>query len=115
MRIYKKPKIPKITCRECGCVFKPHVSDLTRDNDLSWNIFVTCPVCRSLEYAHLEKTNRIPKCSNCYFWSEKSKHCHLFGKNMYPDDFCSRFISLIQTKGKRYEEINPPREANDVT
>lgn len=113
MRIYKKPKIPKITCRECGCVFKPCVSDLKRDKDYADKLFAACPACETKKYVHLDKLNCVPRCSNCYFWSEKTKHCYNLGVHMQHDDFCSCFLPVRVTDGKRFEDYNPPREAND--
>lgn len=112
MKIYKKPKIPKITCHECGCVFKPRVSELKREVDPYNILFAVCPVCARKANVRID-TRRVPKCSNCYFWSEKSRYCHNFEKDTHHDDFCSCFLSLMATDDKRFEDHNPPREVNN--
>lgn len=57
MKIKKKPKLPTLTCKVCGCVFVPGEKDLRKDflssskykviNELDVRkmVYVPCPVC----------------------------------------------------------------------
>ena len=58
MKILKKAKLPKVTCKLCGCVFRPEEKDLnsafvriTGDlEEAKQYITVYCPVCGVTAY-----------------------------------------------------------------
>lgn len=58
MKILKKAKLPKVTCKLCGCVFRPEKKDLRGDLiriDGDWeeaklHTVTSCPVCGLTAY-----------------------------------------------------------------
>ena len=98
MKIYKRPKLPKITC-DCGCTFRPDYSDIysecNRDGTITRGKYARCPIC----------STRIPitfkgvvtgKCFQCNAY--RDGHCALTGINTEPLGYCYRFAESGEQK-----------------
>ena len=95
MKIYKKPKMPKVRCYYCGCEFVPGKRDVhvreTSGCSVLQDAVVACPICKRT--ATIEFTPPILYCRNCTHWDGNNR-CNLHGTEMYEEDFCTR-IQLI--------------------
>lgn len=58
MKVIKKPKIPQVTCENCGCIFQPKYRNLEVDS-CSWlKEIAKCPFCKKQQVVKFkEKEN----------------------------------------------------------
>lgn len=58
MKILKKPKIQPVTCKKCGCVYRPSKSDLRLGLGFTAQDskeYVDCPICDYRNHVEFRK------------------------------------------------------------